>query len=379
VADVTGAAGSGGTADAHAEHDPEVVASLLDGDLVEADRAAAARQVASCPACAALHRDLIALANATRELPTPLRTSDFRLTAADSERLREPMAASARLTGDMQTTASHASHDTLLVASLVDHGVVAPERDAAERLIAACGLCAALHDDLVALSAATRTMPTPARPRDYTLTAEDAVRLRPRGWRRLIGTFGTSRDAFSRPLAVGLTTLGLAGLLVATVPSVLPGGSATSRSTVGAAVGNSSGEASNAPGGPLDVSGSAPEAGSGGRAPGADAAAPSGDFAGPVLAPSRAPVGVGSSQPGAADQALRQSAAPGQGDAAGGSSKGTGAASGEPTDASASPAGRTLGQNASGIPALIVASGALLIVGLGLFLIRWAARRRADR
>ena len=82
-----------------------------------------------------------------------------------------------------------------------------------------CGLL----DDLVAIRTATVTLPTPPRVDDYQLTPEDAARLRPGGWRRLVAAIGSSRAAFTRPLGVGLTTLGLAGLLVATVPSVLTG------------------------------------------------------------------------------------------------------------------------------------------------------------
>ena len=66
-------------------------------------------------------------------------------------------------------------------------------------------------------------MPTPTRPSDYTLTDSDAVRLRSGGWRRFVAILGTSRDALSRPLAVGLTTLGLAGLLVSAAPSFMMG------------------------------------------------------------------------------------------------------------------------------------------------------------
>ena len=64
-------------ADEHATHDLEAVASLLDGDLLPADRATAARQVARCPACAALHQELLALSAATQALPA--RPADPRL------------------------------------------------------------------------------------------------------------------------------------------------------------------------------------------------------------------------------------------------------------------------------------------------------------
>jgi len=116
----------------------------------------------------------------------------------------------------------HATHDLVLVAEAADRG------GRLAGLQAACPDCLALHADLVLLAAALPDAAVPARPRDFTLSAADAARLRPAGWRRWLAAIGTSRDAVSRPLAIGLTTLGLAGLLVASIPGALPGGSATS-------------------------------------------------------------------------------------------------------------------------------------------------------
>ena len=133
---------------------------------------------------------------------------------------------------------THATHDPLLVAALVDRDLAGPELDRARAQVADCSACAELHADLLSLAAATRALPTPARPRDFTLTETDVARLRPGLVRRLLGAIGSSRDAFSRPLAAGLTTLGLAGLLVATVPTVLPAGEsgAAALSPVGAPI-----------------------------------------------------------------------------------------------------------------------------------------------
>ncbi len=115
----------------------------------------------------------------------------------------------------------HAAHDLLLVAEAADRDGRLPAS------LAACAECQALHTDLVALAAAVPTAALPARPRDYALTEADAARLRPAGWRRWLAAIGTSRDAVTRPLAVGLTTIGLAGLLVATVPGALSSGAST--------------------------------------------------------------------------------------------------------------------------------------------------------
>ncbi|MFL5687582.1 MAG: hypothetical protein ACJ77I_01210, partial [Chloroflexota bacterium] len=187
--------------DAHAEHDPAVVASLLDRELTGPDRAAAARQVASCAACAALHADLRLLASATAALPAPVRTRDFRLTAADAASLRapvaatadaeafrapvvagtaaaamrEPLAAATRLSGEMPESREHAAHDTLLVAALADRTLSGAERERAEALVARCDRCAALRDDVVAIQTATVSLPTPPRVDDYQLSPDDAA------------------------------------------------------------------------------------------------------------------------------------------------------------------------------------------------------------
>jgi hypothetical protein len=58
----------------------------------------------------------------------------------------------------------------------------------------------------------------PTRPRDFLLTTADAARMRPAGWRRLLAAIGTQRDAITRPIGVTCTGLGLAGLLLSTVP-----------------------------------------------------------------------------------------------------------------------------------------------------------------
>ena len=64
----------------------------------------------------------------------------------------------------------------LLIAALLDDDSTA-RRGAGRALVACCPACAALHDDLLALSSATRALPIPPRPRDFRLTAADAARL----------------------------------------------------------------------------------------------------------------------------------------------------------------------------------------------------------
>ena len=114
----------------------------------------------------------------------------------------------------------HAQHDHLLVVSLAAGDLTAADRDRGASQIATCTECALLHDDLLAIARATAVLPAAVRPRDFQLTPEQAARLRPGGWRRFIAAFASPRLAVTRQLGVGLTTLGIAGLLVSTLGSI---------------------------------------------------------------------------------------------------------------------------------------------------------------
>ena len=128
--------------------------------------------------------------------------------------------------------ANHAAHDPTWMAALAtrDPDLSPAERTRAQAALESCGPCADLFADLVAISAAIPSAAIPARPRDFTLTAADAARLQPRGLRRLLKAIGSARDGVTFPLAMGLTTMGIAGLMLATIPSALSGagGGATS-------------------------------------------------------------------------------------------------------------------------------------------------------
>ena len=110
----------------------------------------------------------------------------------------------------------HARHDPLRVAEAVDRG---------GRLVPVlqfCDPCGQLYTDLLVLTTAIAQAALPARPRDFTLRSADARRLRPVGLRALCLSLGSARDGLMQPLAIGLTTLGLAGLLVTAAPMLLP-------------------------------------------------------------------------------------------------------------------------------------------------------------
>ena len=72
----------------HATHDPELIAAFAAGDATGSALDEATALVAECADCAALHRDLRAIATALPELPAPARPRDFRLTPEQADALR---------------------------------------------------------------------------------------------------------------------------------------------------------------------------------------------------------------------------------------------------------------------------------------------------
>ena len=377
---------------AHDRHDPLLIAAALDLEASDDDRSAAAALEANCPDCATLHADLLTLRAETRALAPARRIRDFRLTADDAARLRaraagEPHGATARLTGEMHdSSVDHGAHDLMLIASSLDRSVQDPERERAATLIASCDECAALHADLVALRDATRALPTPARARDYRLSLADADRLHQTGWRRMLAAIGSSRDLFSRPLAVGLTTIGLAGLLVATIPGFLSG--QTGASTAAPAL-SAAGQAVSGGAGAAGAAGAAnPESvGDSGSSKAAPPAAPSAapSFAAAQLAPTAASPGAVAPAPAAAPSGPEPSA--GTYDAQVASPAASSAANAEAPESTAPDVGSggdtsrlaSNPTNVSGEPSgLAILAAALLIAGLLLFALRWTARRLAN-
>lgn len=229
----------------------------------------------------------------------------------------------------------HADHDPLDLAILLDGDPEPADRTAAARAterIAACPECAIVHADLVALAAATRTLPSPTtRTRDYRLTPADAARLRPAGWRRFVAAFGGRRDAVTRPLALGLTTIGFAGLLIGAIPGGLPFGGSS---------------AATAPDAPKEQGRNSLDAG--------------------TAAPAPAPVG------GAPANGFTSEDTLGEGLQGLGPTKAADGPGGDPGVANPT---TELAPDPTGISTLVVVSGSLLIVGLGLFALRWSARR----
>jgi hypothetical protein len=235
----------------------------------------------------------------------------------------------------LPSASPHATHDATLIAALAARtpDLTEIQMATARDRLASCDACTALLADLVALQTALPRTSTPARPRDFTLTPTEAARLQRGGWRRLLGLIGSGRDNLTRPLAVGFTSLGMAGLLLAGFSTFYAGGATQSiLSPVGAQV---------------------------------EQAAP---------APSAAPAvgGAAASEPGdrsSATDELTMTVDP----------YATGADQGGVFSGSGDIAGDggllSLRDDASGLSVMFVVAGTLLLVGLGLFALRWSARR----
>ena len=252
----------------------------------------------------------------------------------------------------------HARHDLSIVAALAARpgDLDETEMTAATAQVASCTVCADALADFVALQTALPTTSTPHRPRDFQLTPADARRLRRSGWRRFFGYFGSPRDGFSRPLAIGLTTLGVAGVLLASIPS-------------GTFMGGSGGAAPAETAAEIQQAAPAPAA----SAPGTDRTT-LGAVAPGVALPSAAPSASAAAAPSANTEAGAAST-----EAANASTDQHVFTGGNPDevapDITGGGADSALRDDASGFSVLFVVGGVLLIAGLGLFALRWSARR----
>lgn len=238
-------------------------------------------------------------------------------------------------------------HDEFLVARLAADDLVGHEAGAANALTTECPACAQLLADLRAIASATATLPATRRPRDFRLTRADAVRLQPVGWRRFVARFGAPELSFTRPLAMGLTTLGIAGLLLASLPAGFGLGAGASPEAAGGAYSAAAPE----PSGIRDLA-SSPAI---------------------VMAPSVPPAAAESSPAsGDASGATKSTGAPDQG---------AQALSGSPTPAELATPGPAaiapLSEAGGGPSPLVVLSVVLLVAGLGLGGLRRVARRLA--
>jgi len=248
----------------------------------------------------------------------------------------------------------HAAEHALAIAALQAGDLAGAELARAEAIRDSCAACAALYADLETLRTAVRAMPMPPRRRDYRLSEADAARLRPSTWRRLVAWLAAPGSTV-RPLATGLATLGLAGLILASLPGLPILGSGAAAPAPAYQVTMGPADAEMTPGGPVEPS----KAGGGGQA------APS-----QVPVPTAAPVMVVPGSPVAAPS-------PGEGITGAGEADGTATGSVTPDERSrnVAEAARLGNAGATGPSLAALASMALLVAGLGLFGARWAARR----
>jgi hypothetical protein len=251
----------------------------------------------------------------------------------------------------------HHDHDLELIAALAAGDAQGRVHAQATELVTRCPDCRTLRDDLVALSTALAAMPAPRRRRDYRLTPAQAAALSPTGWRRFLGVLGGSGFGFATPLGTAMATLGLAGLLLTTLPSMLPAGSG------GTAAGP---EAATSASSPAKIEMTAPSASSAASThPQPQGEAPAASASGQAYAGVQATTGTrgaaATDEPGSAAGAAGDTSQAGatpvpEPDTAATST--TDAASARPADQTA-----------------VILAGLAILAGLGLVALRWTARR----
>jgi hypothetical protein len=274
----------------------------------------------------------------------------------------------------MTTQDDHDRHDRFLIAALAAGDLDARALTDAHELVAACADCAELLADLRSIAAATAALPPLPRSTDFRLSPDTAARLGARGWRGFLVRLADSRFGFSRPLAVGLTTLGLVGAIAGSIPGAMGGFGAGP-----APAGQVSGNALNAT---QDQGESRSSAGAAGASVAPAAGAPVPPTAAPVAAGSPAPtalypVAVAPS-PAARDAASSAPSPPPYGAFA--EAPSPQATKGTSQESSRGAQSFSSGSTGSpGPPLLLVGSIALLLVGLGILGAQWVATKLTNR
>jgi hypothetical protein len=261
----------------------------------------------------------------------------------------------------------HDRHDRFLIAALAAGDLEARALTDAQELVAACADCAELLADLRSIAAATAALPPLPRPTDFRLSPDTAARLGARGWRGLLVRLADSRFGFSRPLAVGLTTLGLVGAIAGSIPGAMGGFGAGAAPAAGNALYATQDQ------GARSAAGAAPSG-----VPAAGGPVP--PTAAPVAAGSPAPTAlypVAMSPPTARDGASPAPSSPPNEAFAGASSPQATKSTSEESSRDAQTSSGSTGS--AGPPLLLVGSLALLLVGLGILGAQWVATRLTNR
>lgn len=280
-----------------------------------------------------------------------------------------------------RTPATHATHDELLLARLYGGDLDERERRRALDQMAACQDCANVFADLESIAVATAALPTPPRPRDFTLTDADAARL----GRRSVGWAILDWLGRTRALGGSMVAAGLAGVVIVGAISVLGTGGTShfdSLTANGAPVSAAGSETYGAASPGLGQNG----AGNNGLSGGAGAVAlPSGSTvalqgvaasaAAPPIPAASAPdtgkVALSTEQPATSDEGALGPPNPGQGGSSSGSST---VPSGAGSPRNSGPASPTGGPDPRSI-ALVAFAGLLVLGALLLAVPRMAVRR----
>ena len=263
----------------------------------------------------------------------------------------------------------HDRHDRHLVAALAADDLEPIVRTEADTMVASCRDCAELLADIRLIAAATSALPDIPRTRDFRISAVDAARLRPSAWRALLDALGGARSSFSRPLAVGLTTIGLVGLLATTIPGAL-GGLSLGGSAAALPEGGQYGLPVPAAGGASGGAGPAASAAPAALSSAAASAAVIDKSVQATGAPPLASANVDNQGAGSASSVPVGVSAPGSKDRGGPVAANPSGSSRDVTAFEAQSAAEDAGP-----PLLLVASLVCLLAGLGLFAARWSARR----
>jgi hypothetical protein len=266
----------------------------------------------------------------------------------------------------------HDRHDRFLVAALAAGDLEARALTDAQELVAACSDCAELLADLRSIAAATASLPPLPRMTDFRLSPDTAERLGARGWRGLLVRLADSRFGFSRPLAVGLTTLGLVGAIAGSIPGPMGGfgaGAAPVFSNVGNSLNATDGQDAFRSG-----AGAAPNS----AEPVAREPMPPSPAAIAAGSPATTSLYPAATMPAKGQEAASAAPSYGRNEALAATPSPQATVSDQETARGA----RTVASGSTGSPGpspLLVGSLALLLVGLGMLGAQWAATRLTNR
>ena len=273
----------------------------------------------------------------------------------------------------------HATHDPELVAAYAAGDATGPDLASAAELVASCTECADLHRDLRAIASALPELPPAVRPRDFRITPEQAASLQPSGWRGVLAAFASPRFKLAAPLGTGLAAAGLAGLLLANPGGLQPtssGGAGAEAPIAAASSATRDAAASDASGAFSAPAAASPPAVAPLPAPGAASAAASAASAAPAAGQPDGNTDIQAAGPalGTSPDANSGGAAGAQPAASPGKEIAAGAfpAPQGSTDATAVPAAPATAS--PGMSPWVLVSAALLLVGVLLLVLRFAAR-----